>query len=136
MISVKFISQQYSQTIVIFTRILKLFAMKGESIFALLAGAAIGAALGVLFAPDKGEETRKKMKKAAEDVYGKVKDNTSNVRDELNSLRDILAETGNELKEGARVKALEQLKKLEQALAKNENQGVDPNIDDKQSETV
>lgn len=110
--------------------------MKGESIFALLAGAAIGAALGVLFAPDKGEETRKKMKKAAEDVYGKVKDNTSNVRDELNSLRDILAETGNELKEGARVKALEQLKKLEQALAKNENQGVDPNIDDQQSETV
>jgi gas vesicle protein len=132
--------------------------MKGESIFALLAGAAIGAALGVLFAPDKGEETRRKVKEAAEDgyakaketagdlygqakdkaeeVYGKVKDNTSNVRDELNSLRDILAETGNELKEDARAKALEQLQKLEQALAKSENQSEDSNIDDQQSETV
>lgn len=121
--------------------------MKGESIFALLAGAAIGAALGVLFAPDKGEETRKKMKQAAQDgyakakdkaeeVYGKVKDNTSTVRDELNSLRDILAETGNELKEDARAKALEQLQKLEQALAKSENQSEDSNIDDQQSETV
>lgn len=37
-------------------------------ILGLLAGAAIGSLLGVLFAPDKGAETRKKVKEKAEDL--------------------------------------------------------------------
>lgn len=48
--------------------------MKASSFFALLTGVAAGATLGVLFAPEKGEETRKKVKKAAEDCIDKVKE--------------------------------------------------------------
>jgi len=39
----------------------------GGIIAALLAGCAIGVGLGVLYAPDKGEVTREKMKKKAKE---------------------------------------------------------------------
>ena len=45
----------------------------GNGILALLAGAAIGVGLGILFAPDKGTETRKKMAKKAEDLGDELK---------------------------------------------------------------
>lgn len=40
----------------------------------LFAGLALGAGLGVLFAPKKGEETRKELKEKIEDLLDKAKD--------------------------------------------------------------
>ena len=45
----------------------------GKMIGALLAGAAIGGALGILFAPDKGSATRKKIAGKAEDLTDQLK---------------------------------------------------------------
>jgi gas vesicle protein len=48
---------------------------------ALLAGAAIGGALGILFAPNKGSETRHK-------IAGKAEDFTKSLKDKFNALLD------------------------------------------------
>lgn len=50
--------------------------MKNSSkvLLALLGGVALGALVGVLLAPDKGSETRKKIKEKAKDLSDKAKD--------------------------------------------------------------
>lgn len=50
----------------------------GKIIGALLIGAAIGGVLGILFAPDKGSETRKK-------IAGKTDDLTDALKEKLNA---------------------------------------------------
>ncbi len=68
----------------------------GKVIGALLVGAAIGSVLGILFAPDKGSETRKK-------IAGKTDDFTKSLKEKFNA---ILEEAKKEF-EAAKEKASE-----------------------------
>lgn len=123
--------------------------MKGESLFALLAGAAAGLTLGLLFAPESGEETRRKVREAAGDgfdwakdaygdarekaseFYGQARDEAADTIDELRArgrlarmelkqLRDALKDQASDMTEEARNRILEQLEKLEKALRKDD----------------
>jgi gas vesicle protein len=46
----------------------------GKVVLGMLAGVAIGATLGILFAPAKGTETRKKILRKGEDTIDEIND--------------------------------------------------------------
>ena len=102
-----------------------------KSFFTLLAGLAAGAAIGILYAPDKGWKTRARVKKAAENGYEDLKDNlgdlgtkvdekTAEAKESIKSIRETLREKGEEIKEGTRSMLLKQLERLENALKQAE----------------
>jgi gas vesicle protein len=53
----------------------------GKFIAGLLAGAAAGAILGILFAPDKGSETRKKLAEKGSDLADTIKSKSGEYAD-------------------------------------------------------
>ncbi len=60
----------------------------GNVIGALLLGAAVGAALGILLAPDKGSETRKKIAGGAKDFTDDLKKKAKEAADKFKSKAD------------------------------------------------
>ncbi len=57
-----------------------------KTLIALLAGLAAGAAIGLLFAPEKGSETRDKLSQSLKDLGDSIKDKAA---DEINSLTTL-----------------------------------------------
>ncbi|SKB66987.1 Gas vesicle protein [Sphingobacterium nematocida] len=64
----------------------------GKVVAALLAGLAAGAVLGVLFAPEKGTETREKINDSLADLGDALKERAEEQFDQLNDFKEkILA---------------------------------------------
>lgn len=60
----------------------------GKIITALLAGLAAGAVLGILFAPDKGSETRDKLNESLVDLGDAIKERAEEQYDQLSDLKE------------------------------------------------
>ncbi|KAB5488875.1 MULTISPECIES: YtxH domain-containing protein [Flagellimonas] len=60
----------------------------GNVLVALLTGAVVGAGVGILYAPDKGQKTRKKIKNSAIKAKDDISASISNVKDELTKTAD------------------------------------------------
>lgn len=62
----------------------------GEIVSAFLVGGLIGAALGILFAPAKGKDTREKLNDWMDDASEKAKDALETVEDEIKKRKEQL----------------------------------------------
>lgn len=58
----------------------KSIIMKTDSLFTFLGGVLVGAAVAILFAPDSGDETRKKIKETFDKEYQSLKDKFNNAK--------------------------------------------------------
>jgi gas vesicle protein len=65
----------------------------GKILTALVAGAAIGIVTGVLIAPDKGSETRKKMKEKGKKFADDVKNKFNKGKEKFEDLKENIVQT-------------------------------------------
>ncbi|MEP7238645.1 MAG: YtxH domain-containing protein [Ferruginibacter sp.] len=77
---------------------------------AVLLGAAIGGALGILFAPDKGSETRKKISSKGNELTDSVKEKFAAIVDKFKKEVEDVQEQANEIKANGK-SVIEELKK-------------------------
>lgn len=68
-----------------------------NTLVGILGGVVVGAALGVLFAPDKGENTRKKLKSNANDLKDDLKNNFDDFIDTISEKYQSLVHSGSDL---------------------------------------
>ena len=95
-------------------------ANTGNTLLALLTGAAIGAGVGLLYAPDKGEKTRKKLKKNADkakkEFSKKVKETTDDLSVQAKKAKATFEERLNDTLNSASHKADDIIVAMEEKL--------------------
>lgn len=98
----------------------------GGSILAILAGAAIGVGLGVLFAPDKGSKTREKIKGNVDDlkvdVINKLADIEEEIRGKIPAIKENFKDKFDNILSNTSYKTEDAITILEEKLAELKKQ--------------
>ena len=81
----------------------------GKLVSALLLGAAVGSLIGILFAPDKGSETRKKISSKGNELTDAVKEKFDAIVDKFKKEVDDVKEKANDYAENGK-SVIEKLK--------------------------
>lgn len=107
----------------------------GQTLIALLTGAAIGAGIGILYAPDKGSNTREKLskeaKKAQKKLNKQIKETTSNLSSKAQVAKLSFEQKLNETLSSASYKADDILLAMEDKLEALRKQNAKLQIDTK-----
>ena len=99
----------------------------GSGLLWFLAGLGIGAAVGILYAPKAGDETRQRLRAVAEDIPDTVKDRARQAREQAGTWADKGREYLNQQKEQIR-SAYEAGRQAYREATSEEVEGVTPNI--------
>jgi len=98
----------------------------GNTLLALLAGAAVGAGIGILFAPDKGSKTRKKIRDGFEHEKENLKERfheaSENLKAKFSRAKGNLESEFDQLLAQTDSKKEEVIEALERKLAELKNQ--------------
>jgi gas vesicle protein len=77
---------------------------KSGAVIGLLAGLAVGAVIGLLFAPDSGKKTREKISDKALDLADNVKDGFHSIKDNFNNGKQSLSGLKNQVVDNVKTK--------------------------------
>lgn len=88
---------------------------KTPVLVALFAGLAVGAALGVLFAPGSGSETRDLIADKSKDLTDSAKEKLNSYKDKIKNSADHLADTAKDKYQGYKERAQDTVEDLKNA---------------------
>lgn len=89
----------------------------GKVVLGVLTGVAVGAILGILFAPEKGSDTRANIAKKTSDVGDDIKSKFEDMFASLNHKLDGLKSNANEMFENGKIKTDELKRTIKNDLA-------------------
>jgi gas vesicle protein len=79
----------------------KIMKTTGQILLGILAAASAGVVIGLLIAPEKGEDLRKDIKNSAGDLAKKLGDLLARGKEQYESLKSQLGEEADEIKQSA-----------------------------------